>query len=151
MSDKAKRNVVRIGVPGVALLAVVAAGVGLWQGQVPPATAQEAPSTQPVREALDELTYSRVRELRERVGLTNGAVAGMGLTQAQAETVLEGVLAWYEANQAAWDARRGAVGAGKRELGEAVRRVHAGRANEGLRAAVLAASGLRGGGSGTRR
>ena len=60
----------------------------------------------------------------------------MALGRQEAEGVLEGVLAWHEANRPAWDARRGAVAAAMRELGEAVRRVHAGRADEALRAAV---------------
>ncbi|HUS91988.1 MAG TPA: hypothetical protein VM695_09060 [Phycisphaerae bacterium] len=60
----------------------------------------------------------------------------MALGRQEAEGVLEGVLAWHEANRAAWDARRGAVAAARRELAEAVRRVHAGRADEGLPAAV---------------
>ena len=136
MSDNAKRNVVRIGVPGVAVLGVVAAGVGLWQGQGRPATAQEAPSTQPVREPLDGQTYARAGELRERLGVGDETLAAMALGRQEAEAVCEGVLAWTEANRPAWDDRRRAVAAARRELAEAVRRVYTGRADEQLRAAV---------------
>jgi len=133
MSDKAKRSVVRSGVPGVAVLGFVAAGVGFWQGQGQgrPATAQEAPSTQPVREALDGQTYARAGELRERLGVGDETLAAMALGRQEAEGVLEGVLAWTEANRPAWDARRQAVAAARRELAEAVRRVHAGQPAEG--------------------
>ena len=95
MSDKAKRSVIRAGISGVALLGAVGAAMVLWQGQAPLAKAQEAPMAQPVREALDGVTYGRVRELRVRLGLTNQALAAMGLTQAQAEGALERVVGLY--------------------------------------------------------
>ena len=89
-----------------------------------------------MREALDGATYARVRELRGRLGAGDETLAAMALGRQEAEAVCEGVLAWSEANRGAWDARRQAVAAARRELAEAVRRVHTGRADEPLRAAV---------------
>jgi len=51
--------------------------------------------------------------------MRDSVLAAAELLQAQVEDVLARLLTWYEANKAAWDARRGAVGAAKRELGEA--------------------------------
>jgi len=133
MSDKAKRNVIRVGIPGVALLGAVAAAMVLWQGPVAPAGAQEVASTQPEREALDELTYSRVRDLRGRLGLTSQALAGMGLTRGQAESVLQRVLGWYEANEATWTARRQAAGSARQALRRALRAVRDGTAAAAVR------------------
>jgi len=129
MSDKAKRNVVRIGIPGVALLGALAVAMVLWQGQAAPARAQEAPAQQ----TLDAVTYSQVRVLRGRLGLTSQALAAMGLMQGQAEGVLERMLAWYEANEATWTARRQAAGSARQAWRRALRAVRDGTATAEVR------------------
>jgi len=45
--------------------------------------------------------------------MRDSVLAAAELLQAQVEDVLARLLTWYEANKAAWDARRGAVGAGE--------------------------------------
>ena len=102
--------------------------------------------TQPAPEALDGVTYARVRELRRRLGLTSQALAGMGLTQGQPEGVLERMLGWYEANEATWTARRQAAGSARQALRRALRAVRDGTATAAvresipqLRAAIVAA------------
>jgi hypothetical protein len=101
------------------------------------ATAEEAgPSTGSGQSAVDAVTWSRVRGLRERLRLTDATLAALGCDREAAETALKRALAWVEANEAQWAARRAAVAAARKALRQAVGKVHAGPRDEALLAKV---------------
>jgi hypothetical protein len=127
MSQKAKR-VWTAGVVGFAGLGVAAAALLIWQIDANAARAEEAsPSLGPGQaESLDPLMWSRVRELRERLRLSDGTLAAVGCTQEVAEGVLTRVLAWYEANGAQWATCRRGTAAARKALRLAVRRLNVG-------------------------
>jgi hypothetical protein len=72
--------------------------------------------------------YARVAELRDRLRLTDEAMAVTGCDGPTTEAVLGRVLGWYQANAAAWDSRRSAVMAATGQLRLALGRMHAGPA-----------------------
>ena len=90
---------------------------------------QTADTTEP---ALEPGAYSQVQQLREQWALTNADLAAMGLTQAQAEGVLDTVKAWYTANAATLGRRDQAVRAARTQLWEAYRRINMGPKDESL-------------------
>ena len=75
----------------------------LCSALTPMAFAQDAPAE---AEALDVGTYLRVAELRERLRLSDGTLAAMGLEQVPAEAVLGRLVTWRRTNAAQWTARR---------------------------------------------
>ena len=77
--------------------------------------------------------HARVTELRQRLRLTDEAVAAMARGVQAAETVLTRLAAWYETNAATWGARLRATAAARRELQAAVRRVNVGPPSEAVR------------------
>jgi hypothetical protein len=72
------------------------------------------------------MVYARVAELRDRLRLTDEAMASAGCDGPTAEAVLGRALGWYQANAAAWDSRRSAVAAATGQLRLALGRMHAG-------------------------
>ena len=112
---------------GIVLLLVLGF---LCSALTPMAFAQEAP---PEAEALDVGTYLRVGELRERLRLSDGTLAAMGLEQAGAEAVLGRLVTWCQTNAAQWTARRDAVADARKTLKAAIRQLNVGlsRASRG--------------------
>ena len=86
MSQKA-RPVRTAGVVGVSGAGVAIAALLVWQVQLNPARAEGGgPSTgSGEAEPLDPVTWSRVRELRKRLRLSDGTLAAMACTQETAE------------------------------------------------------------------
>ena len=76
---------------------------------------------------MDPAEYARLAELRERLRLTDEALAGTGCDGPAAEAVLMRLRKWHEANRAAWDSRRAAVHAARRQLQAALHGFHTGR------------------------
>ena len=108
----------------------------------PPAT-PESPTApagggEPAANAVDPDTYCRVRELRERLCLRNEDLAAMGCTQAQAESVLEGLVNWYKANKAAWSAARKTQGDARKALRHGFAKMHMGPRDATLLASMPA-------------
>ena len=91
-----------------------------------PSGGQEQPK------GLDPLTYSRVRQLRQRLALDNETLAAMGCGQETAGNALAALKAWYEANKAAWETAEKAKAKATRDLREAFRKVHVGPRDESL-------------------
>jgi hypothetical protein len=86
------------------------------------------PSTQP----LDRLTYSRVRQLREQLALTNADLASVGCNQASAQDVLNALLTWYQQNASDWTEKESTLRSSMNALGETQRLIRVGPANEAL-------------------
>ena len=123
MTQVAKR-VRTAGVVGFAATGAAIAALLAWYVHVNPAKAEEGSPGQ--AEVLDPVTWSRVRELRERLRLPDGTLAAMGCTQETAEGVLTRLLGWYEANGAQWANRRQEVAAARKALRLAVQKINVG-------------------------
>ena len=97
----------------------------------PPAGSGQGGSGQAA--ATDPAEYARLAELRQRLRLTDEALAGIGCDGPGAEAVLMRLRGWYEMNAAAWGARLRATAAARRELQAALRRVNVGPPGEAAR------------------
>jgi hypothetical protein len=123
-------------------IVLVLAGGGGWLafshfGQAkaddPPETPESPTGGQePAANTVDPDTYCRVRELRERLCLRNEDLAAMGCTQAQAESVLEGLLNWYKTNKANLAAAAKTKGDARRTLRRAFAKIHMGPRDEAV-------------------
>jgi len=115
-------------VAGCAATGAAIAALLAWYVHVNLAKAEEASpaANSGEAEALDPATWSRVRELRERLRLSDGTLAAMECTQETAEGVLTRLLAWYEANSSQWATRRRGTAAARKALRLAVRRLNVG-------------------------
>ena len=105
MSRSASRVLVA-GVPGAAVGGAVVVGLVLWQGQLRLAPGGEPNAPGGQAEGLDLATYTHVSEVRQGLGLSDPALAAMGCGQGAAEAALGRLVAWCEANRAAWEAKR---------------------------------------------
>jgi hypothetical protein len=120
----------------LAVIVAVSIGLRFWAHRTAVAdtsTSVAAPSSPTTQQtATDGLTYSRISYLRQQLALTSLDLGAMGLTQAQATTVLSNVLNWYNANQASWGALEQAQINNQNSVQEAWREINVGPANQTL-------------------
>lgn len=142
MSERNKRRL-KFTIHGTMLIAIVALGVVSF---MPPSTVTPASAQTTPVEATDPVVYSKVQKLRRELALTNGDLAAMGCTQAQAESILTALKSWYETNTAALTQADASVRTAQRNLRGAMRKHHVGPRDEaliaslpGLRSAVATA------------
>jgi hypothetical protein len=115
------------------LALIVGAGVFLTSRMlhhVQPAVARDGtpPATQPV----DRLSYGRVQGLRQALSLTNEDLAAMGCDQATAQTMIGGLLSWYQSNQSTWNEKEAAVVSARAAYGQTLRQINVGPQSDTL-------------------
>jgi hypothetical protein len=117
------------------LVISIAAGLLLYRlngSHTAVASSPETPATQ-TSQVLDIPTYSRIQDIRKRVGLTNRDLAALGCDQDQATTVLNQIVQWYQSNQTQLTTAESTESAAHEAYDEAVVRVNTGpRSQEAL-------------------
>ncbi len=123
---------------GLALLLLLCGIASYLIGRGQPAGAQTVSTATPAAAAAstptptDPIVYARVRQLREKLALTDADLGAMGCTQAQATSVLSALTSWYQANASNWDAAEAGMLSAHRQLDAAVRSVNVGPRDEGI-------------------
>ena len=113
----------RLAVMGLAFLAT--AGVFALAGALCAATPTAAEEEQAA-------AWCAIQALRAELHLADDDLAQMACSEAQAETVLAALIAWYNDNRADLPARRAAARVARRALREAQQKVHIGPRDEAL-------------------
>ena len=124
-------------VAGIVSLACIGALVTLPMALNSPPEADASPGQLTEDQLLErwevyEAKASRLERLRGDLGLTNRDLAAMGLSEAQAQSVLQALLDWSEGNQARVDAARSAERVAQAQLREATRKVRVGPRDESV-------------------
>jgi hypothetical protein len=88
--------------------------------------------------AVDPVTYARVRQLREKLALTNQDLAAAGCSQTQATQVLSALLSWYTANASSWDQLEQNQRSAQQQVQAAVRQINVGPKDDTLLAQLPA-------------
>jgi len=89
-----------------------------------------------VGEEMDPFDYCKVRELREKLCLTNENLAAVGCNQAKAEAVLGAIKGWYETNKAEYLRRCKARDDAAAALKKAYRKMNVGPRDDSVSAQI---------------
>ena len=136
------RQARRVYVVSLSTATFLAALVVVWLWQSLPREGQSRAMAQAVGNLVepqqatdtgtDPVVYSRVQQLRQELALTNLDLAAMGLSQAQAEGVLQRLIDWQAANEATLAAREQAQHQATGALRQAYQKINVGPRNDRL-------------------
>jgi len=98
----------------------------LWLAMIGGGSVREALADEPALEALDQVTFEGIEQLRGKLGLDDEALAALGLSDQTTRQVLATCRQWYEANRDALKLRHLQIVAKKAVLRETERRIRVG-------------------------